>query len=429
MSKPALSVILPNYNHAAFLDRAITAFLDQSFRDFELIIVDDASTDHSVEVIEKYARADPRVTLHRNPENKGVIFTLNRLLGLARADHVMGAASDDYILPGYFAAAMDMFARYPQAGICLGLCASVNEDGDLMHETPGYWSSEPEYISPDELVGRVGACGVPGPVVWHRQGFLDAGGYIPELRWHGDWFTLQVLAFRRGVCFLPYRTSVVRNATDSYSAGQRRFLEQREVLRHLLALVADPRYADVRPHFTESTILTQFGAELVRVAVTEPDLPAVLLPVLKKYVFGLAKTLLRDPTTAVAVGTADLLVRYGRDAVPMLEELARTPTVRRPQLAAAVDRAGRAIRRTRSYPSRMLRSLRNGVGAFMRGLDRFLHPLHHRRLESIDLTLQEMHHNATNVQPTLSQISRQIDDLRGVIAPPDIADGRAKREA
>ena len=67
---PKVSVIVPNYNHAAFLGLRIDSILEQTYRDFELLILDDASTDDSREVIARYAR-DPRVTIECNQTNAG----------------------------------------------------------------------------------------------------------------------------------------------------------------------------------------------------------------------------------------------------------------------------------------------------------------------------------------------------------------------
>jgi glycosyltransferase involved in cell wall biosynthesis len=215
MPVPPLSIILPNYNHAEFLPRCLEAFLGQSFGDFELIVVDDASTDDSFELLQEYARGDSRIRLYRNSENQGVVGTLNRALSYCRGEFVHGAASDDYILPGYFEAAMGMFRQHPQAGICLGLTKCVNEKGTPILTVPGNWADSREFLSPEELAPQMVTCGVPGPSIWRRDAFLHAGGYNPDLRWHCDWFTLQVVAFRHGLCFLPEVFTVVRMVENS----------------------------------------------------------------------------------------------------------------------------------------------------------------------------------------------------------------------
>lgn len=73
-----LSVVVPNYNHAQYLPEALNAILNQSCRPMEVIVIDDCSTDNSVEVIEAFIRMDPIIRLYRNERNRGVNFSMNR---------------------------------------------------------------------------------------------------------------------------------------------------------------------------------------------------------------------------------------------------------------------------------------------------------------------------------------------------------------
>jgi glycosyltransferase involved in cell wall biosynthesis len=76
---------MPVYNPGAFLPEAIESILRQTYRDFELIVVDDASTDGSLEIISSYA--DSRIVLLCNEENRGVALTRNRGLSVARGEY------------------------------------------------------------------------------------------------------------------------------------------------------------------------------------------------------------------------------------------------------------------------------------------------------------------------------------------------------
>ena len=89
---PTLSVVLPNYNHAKFIGRALAALLGQERAADEIIVIDDGSTDDSVAVIERIAATAPAIRLLRNPNNVGVIPTLQRGLEAARGKYVYFAA-------------------------------------------------------------------------------------------------------------------------------------------------------------------------------------------------------------------------------------------------------------------------------------------------------------------------------------------------
>jgi glycosyltransferase involved in cell wall biosynthesis len=93
---PKISVIVPNYNHARFLRRRIDTILGQTFRDFELILLDDCSTDESCSILREYS-FDPRVRLEFNAQNSGSPFKQwNKGVKLARGTYVWIAESDDY---------------------------------------------------------------------------------------------------------------------------------------------------------------------------------------------------------------------------------------------------------------------------------------------------------------------------------------------
>jgi glycosyltransferase involved in cell wall biosynthesis len=110
---PALSVIMPAYNAGRFLEPAIESVLNQTWRDFEFIIIDDGSTDGTREKIEAYAARDPRIRSCPNPENLGVVKTLNRALSLARSEWVARMDADDISLPTRFERQLAAVQRDP----------------------------------------------------------------------------------------------------------------------------------------------------------------------------------------------------------------------------------------------------------------------------------------------------------------------------
>lgn len=108
-TKPYVSVIVPNYNHARFLPRRLDSILNQTFRDFEIILLDDASTDDSAEVIEQY-REHPNVRVVRNEKNSGSTFKQwLKGIEMAKADILWIAESDDRCEPDFLEALLPAF--------------------------------------------------------------------------------------------------------------------------------------------------------------------------------------------------------------------------------------------------------------------------------------------------------------------------------
>src|SRR5512146_981209 len=98
----SLSVIVPNYNHARFLPSSLGALLSQDCQPDDIIVIDDASTDDSVAIVQSLIAEHPHARLVRNQRNQGVIAALNAGLGMARGDLIYFGAADDVVLPGFF---------------------------------------------------------------------------------------------------------------------------------------------------------------------------------------------------------------------------------------------------------------------------------------------------------------------------------------
>ena len=95
MNKPKISVIMPVYNVERYVSKSIESIINQSFNDFELIIVNDGSTDNSKEIIEKYAKLDSRITII-NKENEGVASARNLGIDRSIGKYLFFCDSDDY---------------------------------------------------------------------------------------------------------------------------------------------------------------------------------------------------------------------------------------------------------------------------------------------------------------------------------------------
>ena len=95
MSKPLVSVIMPVYNTKQWVWEAIESILNQTFKEFEFIIIDDCSSDWSYEICQEYAKKDKRIRLYRNEKNSWVAFTKNKLIELTTTNYLASQDSDD----------------------------------------------------------------------------------------------------------------------------------------------------------------------------------------------------------------------------------------------------------------------------------------------------------------------------------------------
>ena len=142
MMVPSLvSVIIPNYNHARYLDERIQSVLNQTFQEFEVIILDDKSTDQSLEVIEKY-RCHPKVTnIIANEENSGSSFVQWRKgMDVARGELIWIAESDDSCEPTFLEKLVAPFLQDSEVVLSYCRSQSIDETGNrgrVLHGTYG----------------------------------------------------------------------------------------------------------------------------------------------------------------------------------------------------------------------------------------------------------------------------------------------------
>ncbi len=113
---PLVSVLMTSYNREALIAESIESVLSSSFTDFELLIVDDASTDGTADIAKKYALSDTRVTVYVNKHNLGDYPNRNRAAELARGKYIKYVDSDDLIFSHGLEAMVESMEKFPQAG-------------------------------------------------------------------------------------------------------------------------------------------------------------------------------------------------------------------------------------------------------------------------------------------------------------------------
>jgi len=276
---PSVSVVIPCYNHAMYVGQALRSVLDQSIRPSEVIIVDDGSTDQSFSVVEQFAQQDDIVRISRNDRNRGVVFSLNRGIDLAKSEYIHFAAADDLLLPGFFEQALPLLARHPEAGLLMSDFCTLDASGRLTPKHLGF-AERPSCLEPSEVVTAFRQSGNPiagcGTLV-RREALLEIGGFDAELRWHCDWFTVVVTALRHGLCYVPEPLAAVRFSPGSYSGGALRDqLAQREVIAGILERLHSQRFADVAPRIYQSGVLDTFGFPMVRTVLSSARFRRVL---------------------------------------------------------------------------------------------------------------------------------------------------------
>jgi len=123
---PKISVLMPVYNAQRYLAEAVESILNQTFTDFEFLIINDGSTDRSLDILQHYARQDDRIRLTSRP-NTGHVKALNEMLAQAKGDLIARMDADDIALPDRFAQQVNFLDRHPEV-VCVGGAHAIMDD-------------------------------------------------------------------------------------------------------------------------------------------------------------------------------------------------------------------------------------------------------------------------------------------------------------
>lgn len=113
---PKVSILIPTYNYGHHIEEAIDSALNQTYTDFEIIIVDDASTDNTDEVVQKYL-SDKRITYYKNPVNLGLVGNFNKCLTYAKGTYLKFLLADDKLEPTLLEKFVPVMEQYPNVSL------------------------------------------------------------------------------------------------------------------------------------------------------------------------------------------------------------------------------------------------------------------------------------------------------------------------
>ncbi len=216
MTEPTVSVVMMAYNAERFARQAIESILNQTYTDFELLIIDDGSTDGSPGIFREYARRDARVRIHTQPRNLGIANARNMGLQLARGKYMAVMDADDVSLPERLARQVAYLDAYPEIGVLGAGAWLIDENGQrqggfdypLSHNLV-YWS----LCFYDPIIN---------PVVMLRTELARAvGGYRAEFLVAQDYDLWARLSSQTCIENLPERLLLLRKHGQNITTTKR----------------------------------------------------------------------------------------------------------------------------------------------------------------------------------------------------------------
>ena len=274
-SIPKVSIVIPNYNHARFLPKRIDSILGQTFQNFELILLDDCSTDDSPSILSKYAY-DPRVRIEFNATNSGSTFKQwNKGVRLARGEYIWFAESDDYADKRLLKRLVTVLDAEPEATFAYCRSWRISEDDKQDGFADSYldfldshrWSTDFCADGRDECQNYfifINTVPNASAVVFRKSIFERVGGADESLHQCGDWKLWAAMALSGKIVYVAEALNYYRSHDGSVRSQNRRtaldVAEGLLVIRWILARVTTTKTllqkvsANMSPHWIPAVI-------------------------------------------------------------------------------------------------------------------------------------------------------------------------------
>jgi glycosyltransferase involved in cell wall biosynthesis len=215
------TIVVPNYNHARFLPISLGGILAQTRSADEIIIVDDASTDTSLEVIDGLVAGRPEVRVERLKINGGATAALNHGLALARGDYIAFLGADDYVLPNFLHETTELLEANPGAGFACGRVSLIDGDNRKFGERPIIQPTlSRRFVKPAEArrqLRRADNFFLGAATLYRRTALQELGGFDPALGALCDGILQRRLAVHFGYVYLPELLAFWRIHGSNYS--------------------------------------------------------------------------------------------------------------------------------------------------------------------------------------------------------------------
>jgi glycosyltransferase involved in cell wall biosynthesis len=250
MKNPHVSVLMAVYNGELYLPDAIESILNQTFRDFEFIIVDDDSTDKSAEILAHYAAQDGRIVLLRNETNLGIGPTRNKGLAMARGVYIAVLDQDDVAAPVRLSKQVEFLEKHPEIGMLGTWATIIDESGQPLGVIP-----QPTSPALIQWLLLFGDCVIHSSVLMRRSLVQEVGGYSDQKElYREDYDLFSRLSFETQIANLPEPLVSYRTGDHRVSVKHRKSINAQ---MYLIMRVAICRMLGENVHLKEIMALRQ----------------------------------------------------------------------------------------------------------------------------------------------------------------------------
>lgn len=268
--KPAISICVPTYNGSEFIKECLDSILNQTFSDFEVIIVDDKSSDQTIEIIRVYASKDSRITIIENPQNLGLVGNWNRCIELSKGEWIKFIFQDDTIAPNCLERMLEESTPECDLVFCRrNFIFESNVSDEKRKEYERFVDSDKALPNTTQITAYeycqtmvsqpwVNIIGEPTSSMVRRRAFDRFGGFNPNLIQICDLELWDRIATNMGITFLRENLAAFRVHNESTTAKNHTSLTYRVSLDFMIMahdFAFHPAYQNLRKFCVEQTKL------------------------------------------------------------------------------------------------------------------------------------------------------------------------------
>jgi glycosyltransferase involved in cell wall biosynthesis len=245
--RPRVSVCIPTFNGAKHIRECLDSVLAQTFREFEILIVEDGSRDETPDIVAEYARRDPRIRVVRNDRNMGLVENWNRCVELSQGRYIKFAFQDDVLFPDCLLRLMQLAATGKPIVFCSRelwfdseIGQAVRDEYERLPTLRRLFAGATE-VSAEDLISMVmdrpiNFFGEPTTVLLDRTLFNRFGGFNPALVHHSDFEYWVRVGIHTGLGFTPESLAAFRLHPSSTSSVNRTRSFRAEYLDELILM-------------------------------------------------------------------------------------------------------------------------------------------------------------------------------------------------
>jgi glycosyltransferase involved in cell wall biosynthesis len=231
MQNILVSICIPLYNGEKYLEQCLNSAINQTYKNIEILLVDDVSSDNTLSIVNKYAANDKRIKLHRNNKNLGLVGNFNKCLELANGEWIKFLLQDDYLADNCIETMLAAISEHDMIAVCKRTFL-LDEDADetkrnyynkkvMTFEKWGVTSKEPVNIKPI-LISTMAVSniclnfiGEPTSIMLKKDVLIDRGFFNPDIAQICDLEYFVRIASKLGLKYIPKPLSYFRIHKES----------------------------------------------------------------------------------------------------------------------------------------------------------------------------------------------------------------------